>query len=67
MKGTIKSYERDKGFGYIQVPNSDNVFMHITGIISGNPKQIKAGDSVDFVKAMGQHGFQAAKVVLHQD
>lgn len=67
MQGKIKSYQTDRGFGYIEVPNHDDVFLHITGIIAGDPKKIKPGDEVEFVIAKGQHGFQAAKVNLQQD
>ncbi|WP_413627082.1 cold shock domain-containing protein [Fructilactobacillus vespulae] len=64
MEGTIKSYDRMKGFGYIIDPNGNDVFMHITGVISGTPKAIEVGDKVQFVKAKGLHGFQAAKIEL---
>lgn len=53
-----------KGFGYIIDPNGNDVFMHITGVISGTPKAIEVGDKVQFVKAKGLHGFQAAKIEL---
>ncbi|ANZ58016.1 cold-shock protein [Fructilactobacillus lindneri] len=64
MEGTIKSYDTEHGFGYIKDPEGNDIFMHITGIISGTPKEIKPGDKVKFVKAKGPHNFQAAKIEL---
>ena len=64
MEGKIKSYDNSRGFGYIVDPEGNDVFMHITGIISGTPKAIQVGDVVKFVKAKGEQVFQAAKIEL---
>ena len=32
VKGTIKCYIPDRGFGFIKVPDSDDVFFHYTDL-----------------------------------
>lgn len=64
MLGKIDSYEKNKGFGYIKSNDGEMVFLHITGIIQGDPKTIEIGQEVQFVIAAGVKGPQAAKVKL---
>ncbi|USS85516.1 cold shock domain-containing protein [Fructilactobacillus myrtifloralis] len=64
MQGKVKQYDQHRGFGYLIDPAGQDVFMHITGIIQGNPKAIRPGDPVEFVTAPGKHGIQAAKIRL---
>lgn len=64
MLGKIESYEKDKGFGYIKGDNGEMIFLHITGIIQGDPKTIEIGQTVKYVVATGMKGPQAAKVQL---
>ncbi|EKK20310.1 hypothetical protein B808_1085 [Fructilactobacillus florum 8D] len=64
MQGVVKSYQAQQGYGYLLDPEGNDVFFHITGIISGSPQQIRVNMPVEFVQAMGKHGFQAAKIRL---
>ncbi|USS86400.1 cold-shock protein [Fructilactobacillus cliffordii] len=64
MQGKIKQYDQSRGFGYLVDDEGQEIFMHITGIIQGNPKLIHAGDPVEFVIAPGKNGPQAAKIRL---
>ncbi|USS87263.1 cold shock domain-containing protein [Fructilactobacillus hinvesii] len=64
MEGKIKQYDRSRGFGYLTTTDGEEIFMHITGIIEGNPKLIQAGDPVEFVISPGKNGPQAAKIRL---
>lgn len=62
MRGTVRNFNEDKGFGFIMLPGQDDVFVHFSAIQSGGYKTLKAGDSVDFVIIEGPRGPQAANV-----
>jgi cold shock protein len=57
--GTVKSFDAQKGFGYI-IPDSENsaIFVHVTGLAVS----IKAGDRVEFETEIGPRGPYAINV-----
>ena len=58
-KGTVKFFNREKGFGFIKSDNSDeDYFVHKTGLID----QINEGDSVEFNLKQGPKGLNAVDV-----
>mgnify|MGYP000341707376 CR=1 FL=1 len=58
-KGTVKFFNEEKGYGFINVPNSrDSIFVHANGLID----EIREGDKVTFEIEIGQKGPQAVQV-----
>jgi cold shock protein len=62
-KGTVKWFNADKGFGFIEVENGDDVFVHFSAIKSEGFKTLEEGQSVEFDIVEGARGPQAANVV----
>ena len=60
MKGTIKFFNDEKGFGFISGEDGKDVFVHQTELGGAT---VKEGDSVTFEVAQGDKGPKAVKVV----
>ena len=61
--GTVKWFNADKGFGFINQDNGgDDVFVHFNAIVSDGYKSLDEGQSVSFEIENGQKGLQAANV-----
>ena len=59
--GTIKT-KTDKGFGFIAVEGSDDVFFHHSAC-SGQYESMQVGQAVTFDEVMGEKGKKAENVV----
>lgn len=60
--GTVKWFNDQKGFGFIEQENGPDVFVHHSAIIANGFKSLKEGDSVSFDMEQGQKGPAAANV-----
>lgn len=60
--GKVKSYNEQRGFGFITTPADGDVFVYYTGIIGEGFRKLEAGQTVQFVIVQGMRGPQAAKV-----
>ncbi len=60
MKGTVKWYNEMKGFGFIEVDEGKDVFVHRTAISEGT--NLNDGDSVEFETENSERGPQATNV-----
>ncbi|MEW9675728.1 cold-shock protein [Lentibacillus sp. L22] len=63
--GTVKWFNADKGFGFIEVEGGDDVFVHFSAIQGEGFKTLEEGQSVTFDVEEGNRGPQAANVVKH--
>lgn len=63
MKGTVKWFNADKGFGFITTENGVDVFAHFSQIQSDGFKSLNEGESVSFDVAKGARGDQAENIV----
>jgi len=63
--GTVKWFNADKGFGFIEVEGGDDVFVHFSAIQGEGFKTLDEGQSVTFDIEEGNRGPQAANVVKH--
>lgn len=61
-KGTVKWFNNDKGFGFIQREKGDDVFVHFNAISSDGYKSLSEGQQVEFTVTQGQKGLQAEDV-----
>ena len=62
--GTVKWFNRTKGFGFIEREDGDDVFVHYSAIEGDGFKKLDQGDKVEFEITEGPKGAQAANVKL---
>ncbi|MCT2537155.1 cold-shock protein CspD [Aquibacillus koreensis] len=60
--GTVKWFNADKGFGFIEVEGGDDVFVHFSAIQGDGFKSLDEGQAVTFEIEEGNRGPQAANV-----
>lgn len=61
--GKVKWYDVEKGFGFIQSDDGEDVFVHTTALPAG-VSSLKNGARVEFGIADGKRGKQALSVVV---
>ncbi len=64
MKGTVKWFDPEKGYGFItRDDGAGDVFVHYTAIQQEGFKTLREGESVEFEIVDGPRGPQAASVM----
>ncbi|AKO92539.1 MULTISPECIES: cold-shock protein [Priestia] len=61
-QGKVKWFNADKGFGFIERENGDDVFVHFSAIQGEGFKSLDEGQAVTFEVEQGQRGPQATNV-----
>jgi CspA family cold shock protein len=62
MRGSVKWFSDEKGFGFIQPTEGEDVFVHHSGITGTGFKSLTEGQVVEFEVSQGQKGLQATNV-----
>lgn len=62
MKGTVKWFNQEKGFGFITGEDSKDVFAHFSQIQKEGFKTLNENEEVTFDIIEGQKGPQAANI-----
>jgi CspA family cold shock protein len=62
-QGTVKWFNAEKGFGFIEVEGEDDVFVHFSAIEGEGFKSLDEGQKVEFEVVEGNRGPQAASVI----
>lgn len=60
--GTVKWFNAEKGFGFIEREGADDVFVHFSAINDEGFKTLEEGQEVTFEIEEGARGPQAANV-----
>jgi len=63
LRGTVKWFNAEKGYGFISVEEGKDVFVHFSAIQGEGFKTLEEGQLVEFDITEGQRGPQAANVV----
>ena len=63
MQGKVKWFNAEKGFGFIEREDGDDVFVHFSAINADGFKTLDEGQEVEFEIVEGARGPQAANVV----
>ena len=61
-QGKVKWFNAEKGFGFIEREDGDDVFVHFSAIQSEGFKSLDEGQDVTFEVEQGQRGPQATNV-----
>jgi CspA family cold shock protein len=61
-RGKVKWFNENKGYGFIQQENGEDVFVHFSAIKEEGFKTLAEGQEVEFDVVEGQKGPQAANV-----
>jgi len=63
MVGKVKWFSAEKGYGFIEREDGDDVFVHFSAIQDEGFKTLNEGQDVEFDIVEGARGPQAANVV----
>ncbi|QLK85544.1 cold-shock protein [Staphylococcus sp. 17KM0847] len=61
--GTVKWFNAEKGFGFIEREEGNDVFVHFSAIEGDGYKTLEEGQQVEFDIVSGDRGDQAANVI----
>lgn len=62
LKGTVKWFNKEKGFGFITSEDGKDYFVHYSGILGEGFKVLEEGQKVSFVVEDGEKGPIAKEV-----
>lgn len=62
MKGTVKWYDRVKGYGFLQTEDNKDIFVHRSGLEVSHT-DLETGQAVEFEIEQREKGPVAVKVV----
>lgn len=62
MRGKVKWFNNEKGYGFIECNDLEDIFVHYSAINKEGYKTLKEGDIVDFKLIETSKGLQAIDV-----
>jgi CspA family cold shock protein len=62
MQGKVKWFNKEKGYGFIEREDGNDVFVHFSAIQEEGFKTLFEGELVEFEIVEGPKGLQAANV-----
>ena len=63
MRGRVKWFNNEKGYGFIEFENMEDIFVHYSAIIKDGYKTLKEGAIVNFKLIETSKGLQAVDVI----
>ncbi len=64
MKGTVKWFNNQKGYGFISDEEGKDIFVHYSGLNMEGFKTLEEGASVEYEVSDGEKGPQAVNVTV---
>lgn len=62
VRGRVKWFNNEKGYGFIEYNELEDIFVHYSAIIKEGYKTLKEGDFVEFKLVETTKGLQAVDV-----
>ncbi len=67
MESKVKWFNNEKGYGFIEYKENEDIFVHYSAILQDGYKTLNQGDSVYFDLVETEKGYQARNVQqIHQ-
>lgn len=63
-EGKVKWFSNEKGYGFIERPDGEDVFVHYSSIQGSGYRSLSEGQKVSFDVVEGAKGKQAENVVI---
>jgi len=63
LKGTVKWFNNQKGYGFITPEEGEDLFVHMSNILMEGFKTLKDGQEVEYEVGEGEKGPAAKNVV----
>ena len=63
VRGKVKWFNNDKGYGFIEYKDGEDIFFYFSAILSDGFKTLVEGQYVDFELVQTDKGLQAKNVV----
>lgn len=63
MNGKVKWFNNEKGYGFIEYKDNEDIFVHYSAIKSNGYKTLKEGELVQFKLIDTDKGLQAREVL----
>ena len=67
MKGKVKWFNNDKGYGFIEYTEDEDIFVHYSAIRHDGYKTLEEGQIVEFKLIETEKGLQALDVVASSE
>lgn len=64
VSGRVKWFNDEKGFGFIERNEGEDVFVHYSAIQAAGRRTLREGDQVEFIITKGKKGLQAEDVAI---
>jgi len=61
-QGTVKWFNNQKGYGFITIENTPDIFVHHSAILMDGYRTLRQGEAVDFELISTSKGLQAHSV-----
>lgn len=62
MKGKVKMFNKEKGFGFIRSEDGSDVFFHYSALVMDSYKTAEEGELVEFDVENSDRGLRASNV-----
>ncbi|PYS52421.1 MAG: cold-shock protein [Acidobacteria bacterium] len=62
ITGIVKWFNNSKGYGFIERPGEQDLFVHYSSIDESGFRSLEEGQEVEFEISQGPRGLQAEKV-----
>ena len=67
VRGRVKWFNNEKGYGFIEYPNKEDIFVHYSTINQEGYKTLMEGQCVEFTLLDTSKGYQATNVSVVND
>ena len=62
MKGTVKMFDKEKGYGFIRAEDGRDYFFHYSVLVMDDYKTAEKGENVEFDPVESERGLRAGNV-----